>query len=117
MAACSSISVSRWNSRDARSRCSRRARAAARALSDSAVAWAATVSNPPATTPMKAQTAVLTALPLAYAQYRLGGEHDGPRGVHTWHERGGSPVRGPGTRSGLFVSHRGEQHLPCGDAA
>src|SRR3954468_11214977 len=82
MAACSSISVSRWNSRDARSRCSRRARAAARALSDSAVACAATVSNPPTTTPMKAQTAVLTALPLAYGQYRLGREHDSPRGPH-----------------------------------
>src|SRR3954452_16342983 len=82
MAACSSISVSRWNSRDARSRCSRRARAAARALSDSAVACAATVSNPPTTTPMKDQTAVLTALPLAYGQYRLGREHDSPRGPH-----------------------------------
>src|SRR3954449_3860763 len=80
MAAWSSISVSRWNPCVARSRCSCRARPAARALSDSAVACAATVSNPPATTPMKAQTAVLTALPLAYAQYRLGGEHDGPRG-------------------------------------
>ena len=61
MAACSSIRVARWNSRDARSRCSSRARAAARALRDSAVAWAATVSSPPTTTPMKAQTAVLTA--------------------------------------------------------
>src|SRR3712207_8222317 len=76
MAACSSIRVSRWNSRVARSRCSCRARAAARALSDSAVAWAATVSSPPTTTPMKPQTAVLTALPLAGPHCRLGREYD-----------------------------------------
>src|SRR3954466_11178881 len=99
MAACSSISVSRCNPRDARSRCSCRARPAARALGAWAVAWAATVSTPPATTPIKAQTAVLTALPLAYAQYRLGGEHDSPRGVHERHGlSAGRPGRQPAER-------------------
>src|SRR3954469_4966755 len=101
MVACSSISVWRWNSRDARSRCSSRARAPARALSDSAVACAAIVSDPPATTPMKAQTAVLTALPLAYAQYRLGGEHDSPRVVHTWHGRAPALTRSRPLRGSL----------------